>query len=173
MEKTNWFSFVSMFLFLFLTSCSSVKMGKDLNIVPEMTKIDNEALKMFPEAKKGFVRKVIALEKMENENNYKIEFYTGKDFMVDCNYHRLSGELEKQSLKGYGYHYYEFSGSADLFSTRRACPDTSLVEKFISSTPVIVPYNRSVPLVVYIPADMDLRFNIWTKGGKEFQADSF
>jgi ecotin len=50
-----------------------------------------EALKVFPEAKSNEKQVYIQVPEMNNEENYKIEVFIGKNEMVDCNHNGLYG----------------------------------------------------------------------------------
>ncbi len=41
-----------------------------------------------------------------------------------------------------------------------ACPDQKLTLKFVSLQPEIANYNSKLPLVLYVPKDMEVRYRI-------------
>lgn len=172
MKRLNIF-FIVPILLISILSCTTKKTEAPINSSSKQEMVDRETLKMFPEVKDGLSRKAIIVAPLENESNYKVEIYLGKELMVDCNVHRLSGNLEEKTLSGWGYSYYTFAGSADILSTRRACPEGELTKEFISSKGIMCSYNSSLPIVVYIPEGLELRYHIWSRGDQQKKADSF
>ena len=172
MNRLNNFFIVPIVL-LSILSCTTKKTEIPLNSSSKQEMVDRETLKMFPEVKDGLSRKAIVLPALENESNHKVELYLGKELMVDCNVHRLSGSLEEKTLSGWGYSFYNFVGSADILSTRMACPEGELKKEFISSNSIMCAYNSALPIVVYIPEGLELRYHIWSRGDQQKKADSF
>ncbi len=45
-----------------------------------------------------------------------------------------------------------------------ACPDDSRKQAFVQvgGEPQLVRYNSKLPLVIYAPADMEVRYRIWS-----------
>lgn len=124
----------------------------------------SDILKQMPAPEQGYKRMVISLpaeKDAKEEGNYKVEIIPGKQMKVDCNKHGLMGELTEKNLEGWGYVYYEFTGSGDVFSTKMGCPDNALHNEFVSGKTQIVAYNSNMPLVVYIPETLELRYKIW------------
>ena len=63
---------------------------------------------------------------------------------------QLPGVLRpSESLKGWGTKIYRVSDVGPLASTRMACP------------PFVVPYSASLPIVVYAPGDLEVRWRLW------------
>lgn len=127
-------------------------------------------LSMYPEAKNGFSMFTIQLEPKENESNFQIEMYVGKIAEVDCNKYRLLGEFSKQNLQGWGYSYYEFNSNGDIMGTRMACKDSSKHKELVKSSVILVRYNSKLPIVVYLPNKMSLKYKIWERKEVEFEA---
>ena len=176
--KTNFMtrlsnSVIVIVLLFTLLSCTTNKTEIPVNTSNDQEMVDPESLKMFPEVKDGLSRKAIVLPALEDESSHKVELYLGKELMVDCNVHRLSGSLEEKTLSGWGYSYYDFVGSGDILSTRMACPEGELTKEFISSNSIMCAYNSALPIVVYIPEGLELRYHIWSRGNQQKKADSF
>jgi len=118
----------------------------------------------YPEAEKGFTRQVIHLPAQADESAYKLEILAGKTLQVDCNRQRLGGSLEERTLEGWGYSYYRLDKVSGPASTLMACPDGKNTEAFV---PVVgegflLRYNSKLPVVVYVPKDVEVRYRIWS-----------
>lgn len=126
------------------------------------TKDTSKDASMFPEAKEGYQKVVLYLPKKSKEENLKVEIIVGRNAEVDnCNNHFLAGEFKEKDLKGWGYTYYEYKSKGNIASTLMACPDDKKVTKFVSGQGEIIRYNSKLPVVVYIPAGMELKYRIW------------
>lgn len=125
----------------------------------------DDALAPFPAAKEGFTRHVIELPEQSDEHAYKVELVAGKTQQVDCNRQSLGGgEWRSQTLEGWGYSYYELGPIGPGISTRMACPPDSVHEAFVTvgGEPQLVRYNSKLPLVIYAPNEVQVRYRVWT-----------
>lgn len=118
----------------------------------------------YPKAQAGFIRQVIHLPKQAQEDDFKVEILAGKTLDVDCNSQRLGGKLEEKNLEGWGYSYYRLEKVGGPISTLMGCPDNSKHKAFV---PVIgdgflLRYNSKLPIVVYVPKDVEVRYRIWS-----------
>ncbi|AYG45145.1 ecotin [Pseudomonas sp. Leaf58] len=118
----------------------------------------------YPEAEKGFSRQVIHLPAQADESAYQLEILAGKTLLVDCNRQRLGGSLEQRTLQGWGYSYYRLDKVNGPASTLMACPDGKKTEAFV---PVVgegfmLRYNSKLPVVVYVPEDVEVRYRVWS-----------
>lgn len=123
-----------------------------------------EKVAPYPQAEKGMKRQVIQLPAQEDESGYKVELLIGKTLKVDCNQHRLSGQLESKTLEGWGYDYYVFDKVTSPVSTMMACPDGKKEEKFVTAylgENSLLRYNSKLPIVVYTPDTVDVKYRIW------------
>jgi ecotin len=122
-------------------------------------------LEAFPEPEEGMQRFVIALEHKERgeEDAFKVEIIAGKMMPTDgVNVYRLGSIIEPRNLKGWGYTYYEVTGSDLAVSTRMAPPEnTPMVDRFVAGTPLLIRYNSRLPLVIYAPDGYGIRYRIW------------
>lgn len=123
-------------------------------------KFEKLQIDMFPKAKEGFKQVYIQLPIAKNEKDLKVEFFVGIEKMLDCNNHFLIGKTNTQDLQGWGYNYYEVESKGETGGTLMACPDQKLTKKFVSLQPEIVRYNSKLPLVFYVPKDMEVRYRI-------------
>jgi len=122
-------------------------------------------LKAFPPAMEGMERFVIVLpEKARGEDEgFMVELIAGKMMMTDgVNIMRLGSVIEPLPLKGWGYTYYEVTGSSQAMGTLMAPPEGApMVEAFVSGQPLKVRYNSRLPIVVYAPKGFEIRYRIW------------
>lgn len=131
-------------------------------------------LKPYPQPAAGEQRWVIQLpgvlpptrdERISpNPADWRVELIVGKTLTVDCNGPRLNGRIRSETLKGWGYKVFRVSQVTPGASTRMACPpDQGPRQAFVSigSKPFVVPYNVSLPIVVYAPKDVQVRWRLW------------
>lgn len=126
---------------------------------------EHQELKAFPVAKEGMERFVIVLSQKERgkEDSFKVEIIVGKEMFADgVNLVRLGNTIEPRSLNGWGYTYYEVTGSSEILSTMMASPEgVPMVKKFVTASPLQVPYNSRLPIVVYVPTGHEVQYRIW------------
>ena len=122
----------------------------------------------FPPAAEGQVRHVLNLEDKVRgkEDNFQVELIPGKVVMTDgVNVSRVALSLEPVNLKGWGYTYYKVSGNDHVLTTMMAVPEgTPAVEDFVAGKSLMVRYNSRLPLVIYSPEGIEIRYRIWTAG---------
>ena len=122
-------------------------------------------LKAFPAAKEGMERFVIVLSHKERgeEDAFQVEIIVGKDTLTDgVNLVGLANTIEARSLEGWGYTYYEVTGSSETLSTLMAPPEgTPQVKTFVTAAPLHIAYNSRLPIVVYAPTGYEVRYRIW------------
>ncbi len=123
--------------------------------------IKKDNIHMFPQAKEGFVRYVVEVQKTENDYDHKVELLIGKNMMVDCNHHSFEAEIKSVSLKGWGYQYLEVGEIRSGPTTMMFCPEPK-VEKFISIRDTLRRYNSRSPIVVYLKEGYEVRYRIWS-----------
>jgi ecotin len=122
----------------------------------------------YPKAESGFTRQVIHLAPQTREDNYQVEILAGKTLTVDCNHQRLGGVLEEKNLEGWGYPFYRLEKVIGPMSTLMACPGGQSKQDFV---PVVgdgflLRYNSKLPIVLYVPKDIEVRYRIWSASDK-------
>ena len=132
----------------------------DESINPDAAK----QVKSFPESMEDYDRYVIYLPSHDNEEALRLEVIPGVMKEVDCNTHWLMGEFETKVVEGMGYEYLVFNSNGDIASTRMACPDNELTEKFIAANGHFGRYNSQMSVVVFVPQGMKLKFKTWKAG---------
>lgn len=131
-----------------------------------------ERVKMFPEPTAGYKQVVIELPAKKNEQNLRVELFAGKNVQTDCNRHFMMGSINERELTGWGYSYYIVESDGNMASTRMACPDGKVKSEFVYMKTQMVRYNSRLPIVVYVPQGMDVKYRVW-KAGKKLKEASF
>ncbi|MCU7846009.1 MAG: ecotin family protein [Candidatus Thiodiazotropha sp. (ex Monitilora ramsayi)] len=136
--------------------------------VPTSQAVDN--MKAFPPAEEGMVRLVLHLPKQADEAAFKVELIVGKTVQVDeGNRYFFGGKIEKETIKGWGFTRYMVSKFGPMAGTLMAVdPNAPKVDRFITlgGEPYIIRYNSRLPVVVYVPEGVEVRYRIWTAGAE-------
>lgn len=132
-------------------------------------------LEPFPPADPGMERFVVQLphKERDEEQDYRVELIAGKRVRTDgVNRFQLTGSLEPRNLEGWGYTYYAFTGPAEVIGTLMAPPPgMPAAEAFVSAAPLIVRYNSRLPIVVYVPRGLQVRYRVWSAGDETLDAE--
>lgn len=122
-------------------------------------------LKPFPETVDGLSRSVIVLPEQEDEEGLKVEVLPGALQMTDgVNRIRMGGTIESEPLKGWGYTYYVVKPGPTMSTLMAPSPDQPKVETFVPMQGKMIRYNSKLPVVVYHPEEIEVRYRIWTAG---------
>lgn len=122
-------------------------------------------MKAFPAATAGQTRHVINLPAQSDENALKIELILGKTKTVDCNHQFFGGSLETRTAQGWGYDYYVLPALGAGASTMMGCPPGSEHQAFVTTQEQpLIRYNSRLPVVVYTPSDVEVRYRVWRAG---------
>jgi ecotin len=85
---------------------------------------------------------------------------------------RLGNSIEPHTIEGWGYTYYEVTGSSETLSTLMAPPEGAPMQKtFVTAAPIQVRYNSRLPIVVYAPSGYEVRYRIWSAPETTRKAD--
>jgi ecotin len=145
-----------------------------LGAAPAAGAIPRLDLKPYPQPTAGEQRWVIQLPGVlppsvdptlsRNPDDWRVELTVGKEVKVDCNLHRFGGRLQSEPVKGWGYTVFRLVDPGPMVSTLMACPPGEpLGSRFVQagSEPFLLPYNASLPVVVYTPKGFELRWRLW------------
>ena len=122
-------------------------------------------LKAFPPAGKGMSRFVIMLPPRKEEELLKVQLLVGKTLKLDPrNRYFFGGKLETETITGWGYDRYILKSLGPMAGTLMAVdPNEPKVDRFITlgGEPELLRYNSRLPLVVYVPQGVEVRYRIW------------
>ena len=112
------------------------------------------------------VRYVLQLPKQDDESAFKVELIVGKTVLLDeQNRYFFSGKIQQETIKGWGFTRYNVSQLGPMAGTRIAVdPNAPKVNRFITlgGEPYLIRYNSRLPVVVYAPEGVEVRYRIWT-----------
>jgi ecotin len=122
-------------------------------------------MKAFPPADEGMVRYVLKLPQQADEAAFKVELVVGKTVEVDDrNRYFFTGKIQAETIKGWGFTRYNVSKLGPMAGTLMAPdPNAPKVNRFIplAGEPYLIRYNSRLPLVVYAPEGVEVRYRIW------------
>ena len=123
-------------------------------------------MKAFPPAEAGMVRHVLQLPRHEDESAYKVELIAGKTVQVDeANRYFFGGKIEAENIQGWGFTRYVVGSLGPMAGTRMAVdPNAPKVNRFVGlgGEPYLIRYNSRLPIVVYAPEGVEVRYRIWS-----------
>ena len=123
-------------------------------------------MKAFPPAEKGMVRHVLQLPKQDDEFAFKVELIVGKTVQLEeGNRYFFGGKIEAVNIEGWGFTRYVVSELGPMAGTLMAVdPDAPKVPRFITigGEPYLIRYNSRLPVVVYAPEGVEVRYRIWS-----------
>ncbi len=124
-------------------------------------------MKAFPPAEKGMMRYVLQLPEQKVESASKVELIVGKSVMVDKNRYFFGGKITKQTIKGWGFTRYIVNELGPMAGSLMAAnPNTPKTKRFITlgGEPYLIRYNSRLPVVIYVPEGVEVRYRIWSAG---------
>ena len=127
-------------------------------------------LKAFPPPDKGSVRYVLQLPKLDDESTHKVELIVGKTVLLDeKNQYFFGGKIQEETIKGWGFPRYIVSEIGPMAGTLMAIdPNAPKVNRFITlgGEPYLIRYNSRLPIVMYAPEGVEVRYRIWSVGSE-------
>jgi ecotin len=130
-------------------------------------------LNAFPPPDAGMVRHVLQLPVQTDEAAFKVELLVGKTVETDAaNRYFFAGRIESESIKGWGYTRYLVPKLGPMAGTLMAVdPSVPKVSRFITlaGEPYLVRYNSRLPIVIYVPDGVEVRYRLW-RGDAESKA---
>jgi ecotin len=146
-----------------------------LTVCGHAVSAEHSELKAFPPAEDGMERFVIVLPHKERgeEDDFRVEIIVGREMLTDgVNLVRLGNAIEPRTIAGWGYTYYEVTGSSETLSTLMAPPEGAPKRKaFVTAAPLQIRYNSRLPIVVYAPSGYEVRYRIWSASETTHKAD--
>jgi ecotin len=122
-------------------------------------------LKAFPPAEPGMTRHVLMLPPAGQEDSLRVELQIGRTVKTDAaNRYFFGGSLKAVNIEGWGFTRYVVADLGPMAGTLMAVePDAPKVERFITlgGEPELLRYNSRLPLVVYVPESVEVRYRIW------------
>jgi len=125
-------------------------------------------LKAFPPPRPGMVRYVLRLPRKADESLFRVQLIAGRTVRVDeRNRYFFPGRIERETVPGWGFDRYVVSPLGPMAGTLVAVdPGAPDVERFVAlgGEPYLVGYNSRLPVVVYAPDGVEVRYRIWSAG---------
>ena len=127
-------------------------------------------LKASPPAGEGMVRHVLQLPQQADESAFKVELIVGKTVEIDAGIrYFFGGRIEVETVQGWGYTRYMVPRLGPMAGTLMAVdPNAPKLARFITlgGEPYLIRYNSRLPVVVYVPEGVEVRYRIWTAGAE-------
>lgn len=134
-------------------------------VVSSVAAAGADNMKAFPPAEAGMTRYVLPLPPEKDEDSLKVELVVGKMVKTDAgNRYFFAGTLATETVQGWGFNYHILRKLGPMAGTLMAVqPDAPKVDRFITlgGEPQLLRYNSRLPLVVYVPEGVEVRYRIW------------
>lgn len=122
-------------------------------------------MKAFPPAEAGMTRHLINLPQQPDEASFKVELMIGKTVKTDAgNRYFFVGKLETETIAGWGFDRHILRNLGAMAGTLMAVdPNVPKIERFITlgGEPPLLRYNSRLPIVIYVPAGVEVRYRLW------------
>ncbi len=134
--------------------------------VPAARAADN--IQAFPPAGPGQVRHVLTLPEQGDEAAFKVELSAGKTLELDeHNRYFFAGQIVEETIEGWGFPRFVIGEPGPMAGTLMAVdPAAPKVARFVSlgGEPFLIRYNSRLPVVVYAPEGVEVRYRVWAAG---------
>lgn len=131
----------------------------------EPTEEARNNLRAFPAPVQGMTRHVIYLPKEADESLLKVELVIGKTVVIDeQNRYFFSSKIEEETIQGWGFTRYVLPKLGPMAGTLMGVPPGApKIERFITlgGEPNLLRYNSRLPLVVYVPQEVEVLYRVW------------
>ena len=125
----------------------------------------DDNLKAFPPADEGMTRFVLQLPEQADETLIKVQLLVGKTVQTDeQNRYFFGGKINEETIQGWGFPRFVVKELGPMAGTLVATdPQAPKVSRFITlgGEPFLVRYNSRLPLVVYVPNGVEVRYRLW------------
>jgi ecotin len=122
-------------------------------------------MKAFPPAGKGVVRYVVRLPAQEDEAAFRVQLIAGKTVKTDAvNTYFFGGQIKERDIEGWGFPRYDLEKLGPMAGTLIGVdPKAPMVDRFVTlgGEPYLIRYNSRLPIVVYVPEGVEVRYRVW------------
>ena len=129
------------------------------------TGVAEDNMKAFPPADEGMSRFVLQLPEQADETLIKVQLLVGKTVQTDeQNRYFFGGKINEETIQGWGFPRFVVRELGPMAGTLIATdPQAPKVSRFITlgGEPFLVRYNSRLPLVVYVPNGVEVRYRLW------------
>ena len=125
---------------------------------------DSHWEKAYPPAEAGMVRHVLHLPTLSDESAMKVELIAGKTVETDgVNKYFFGGKIEEATIQGWGFPRYNVTIGQMASTLMAPPPNQSKTKQFVAigRQPYLIRYNSRLPVVVYAPEDVEVRYRLW------------
>ncbi|HMO65578.1 MAG TPA: ecotin family protein [Verrucomicrobiota bacterium] len=127
-------------------------------------------LQAFPPAEPGMRRFVIFVPAKKAEEDFRVQLLVGRTVQTDgVNRQFFGGRLETETIQGWGFDRHILRQLGPQAGTLMAPPPGAKpVERFVTlgGEPHLLRYNSRLPLVVYVPEGVEVRYRVWRADAK-------
>ena len=122
-------------------------------------------MQAFKQPEPGQARFVVAMPQVEDPDQLKVELLIGKTVETDgTNRNFFGGQLQEENIQGWGFTRYVLPELGQMASTLMAVdPSAPKVKQFVTigGEPNLLRYNPRLPIVVYVPEGVEVRYRFW------------